>query len=405
MKAVLKKGAGKSLKAGGLWVYDNEIDRVFGGPDDGELLELRDFDGYFLGYGFINSHSRIRIRILSRDEGCAVNEELLKKRVHAAWEYRKRVMHKASDLEACRLLFGEADLLPGLTVDRFGDVLVAESLALGIDRMKRTILSALVEELAADGAKIRGVYERSDSKERDLEGMLRVSGWIELPGMGGGETQVPITENGIRYLVDIANGQKTGFFLDQKYNRLAVQRLCANARVLDCFTHTGAFALNAAHGGASEVVAVDASATAIAQAKENAHINGYERTVSFRTADVFELLPQMERQGERFDVVILDPPAFTKSRASVKKAVTGYREINLRGLRLVRDGGYLATCTCSHFMEEALFARTIAEAARGAHRRLRQVEFRQQAPDHPILWTGDENSYYLKFYIFQVFDF
>lgn len=404
-KAVIKKGEGRHLKAGGLWIYDNEIAGTEGEPEDGEILQIVDFDGYILGYGFYNSHSKIRIRVLSRDKNVPVTQELLRDRVRRAWAYRKKVMHSPEDLKACRLIFGEADLLPGLTVDLFGDVLVVESLALGIDRLKKDILTFLVEELHSDKVFIRGVYERNDSRERDLEGMPRGKGWMMLPGAGHDvppDTMVPVVENGIKYIVDIENGQKTGFFLDQKYNRLAIRRFCRDARVLDCFTHTGAFALNAAKGGAREVLAVDASETACSQAVKNAGLNGCEDIVTFRTADVFDLLPSLEEQGEMFDVVVLDPPAFTKSRASVKKAVTGYREINKRGMRLVRDGGFLATCTCSHFMDAQLFAETIAEAARGAHRRIRQVEFRQQAPDHPILWTGDENSYYLKFHIFQV---
>ncbi len=408
----LKKGAGRSFKAGGPWIYDNEIASASGAVDPGEIVTVRDFDGYFLGYGFCNPRSTIRVRILSRREDETVTEELLQKRVRDACDYRRRVMRAPEDLAACRLIFGEADLLPGLTVDRFGDVLCVESLAAGADRLKGTVLGALVDELRQDGVTIRGIYERSAGKERALEGLEDRTGWIAPEEFGqpsGRElsvdlpTQIDITENGVRYRVDIANGQKTGFFLDQKYNRLAIRPMCHGARVLDCFTHTGAFALNAAAGGAAEVLGVDASAPAIRQAEENAALNGMSGTVRFQTADVFELLPALEKQGERYDVVILDPPAFTKSRSSVKKAVTGYREINLRGMRLVRDGGYLATCTCSHFMEEELFARTIAQAARGAHVRLRQVLFSQQAPDHPILWTGEENSYYLKFYIFQVF--
>lgn len=403
----LKKGTGRSLKAGGLWVYDNEIDEagsVAGTAwTNGGIVTLKDFDGFFLGYGFLNENSKILVRLLSRREEEPVDDALLMRRVQAAWDYRKHVMASAEDLEACRIIFGEADLLPGLTVDRFGDVLVVESLALGIDLLKERILKALVEILYHDGIRIRGVYERSDSKERDLEGMPRVKGWLSIPGTEEQETIVPIVENGIRYLVDIAEGQKTGFFLDQKYNRLAIQRLCKDARVLDCFTHTGAFALNAARGGAASVLAVDASETALSQAKENVRLNGYTDIVKLQRADVFELLPELLSQELPYDVVILDPPAFTKSRSSVKKAAAGYREINQRGMQLVKDGGFLATCTCSHFMEEALFADTIREAARRAHVRLRQVEFRQQAPDHPILWTGQENSYYLKFYIFQVF--
>ncbi|MCR5674762.1 MAG: class I SAM-dependent rRNA methyltransferase [Lachnospiraceae bacterium] len=408
MKEVyLKKGAGRSLKAGGLWVYDNEIDEArssVSGEANGGIVTLRDFDGFFLGYGFCNENSKIRVRLLSRKEGEPVDDTLLKRRAEAAWNYRKRVMASTEDLSACRIIFGEADFLPGLTVDRFGDVLVVESLALGIDLLKERILGALIDVLSLDGVTIREVYERSDSKERDLEGMPRVKRWLDLPGRAksGGETLIPITENGIRYLVDIAEGQKTGFFLDQKYNRLAVQRLCRGARVLDCFTHTGAFALNAAKGGAASVLAVDASETALSQARENVRLNGLDEIVSLKRADVFELLPALQEQGEQYDVVILDPPAFTKARSSVKKAASGYREINTRGMQLVKNGGFLATCTCSHFMEEGLFAATVHEAAKRAHVRLRQVEFRQQAPDHPILWTGEDNSYYLKFYIFQV---
>ena len=314
-------------------------------------------------------------------------------RVRNAWEYRKATV----DTSSCRVIFGEADFLPGIVVDKFSDVLVVESLALGIDRLKPLILEKLKKVLSEDGISIRGIYERSDAKVRLQEGMERYKGFIGEPF----DTKVEIVENGVKYLVDVQDGQKTGFFLDQKYNRLAVQRLCPGKKVLDCFTHTGSFALNAGIAGASSVLAVDASETAITQAKENAGLNGLSDRVSFVCADVFEFLPELEKKGEKFDVVILDPPAFTKSRSSVKNAVKGYREINLRGLRLVKDGGYLATCSCSHFMDPELFAKTIREAAAGAHKRLRQVEYRTQAADHPILWAADE-SYYLKFYIFQI---
>lgn len=391
--ATLKKGEGRTVKAGGMWIYDNEIASVVGEFKDGDLVTVRDFDGYFMGYGFINTHSKIRIRLMSRREDHPVDEALLKKRVRDAWEYRKTVC----DTGCCRLIFGEADFLPGLVVDKFSDVLVVESLALGIDRLKPQILAILKQVLAEDGIRIRGVYERSDAKVRKQEGMERFKGFIGEPF----DTKVEIVENGVRYLVDVEDGQKTGFFLDQKYNRLAVQRLCRGKRVLDCFTHTGSFALNAAAAGAAEVLGVDASALGCRQAEENARLNSFEDRVRFQCADVFELLPELEQKGERFDVVILDPPAFTKSRGSVKNAVKGYREINLRGMRLLRDGGYLATCSCSHFMDPQLFAKTLGEAARSAHRRLRQVEFRTQACDHPILWAADQ-SYYLKFYIFQV---
>ena len=393
--AVLKKGEGRVIKAGGMWIYDNEIARIDGTFINGDIIEVHDFDGYFMGYGFINMHSKIRIRLMARKKEHEINDAFLERRVRDAWDYRRTVC----DTGCCRVIFGEADFLPGLVVDKFSDVLVVESLALGIDRLKPKILDILVRVMAEDGIQIRGIYERSDAKVREQEGMERYKGFIGEPF----DTQVEIEENGVKYMVDIEDGQKTGFFLDQKYNRLAIQRLCRGKKVLDCFTHTGSFALNAAAAGAMDVLGVDASELGCRQAEANARLNGFEDRVSFRCADVFELLPELERLGERYDVVILDPPAFTKSRSSVKNAVKGYREINLRGMKLIKNGGYLATCSCSHFMDQELFAKTIREAARGAHKRLRQVEFRTQACDHPILWAADQ-SYYLKFYIFQVVD-
>lgn len=389
----LKKGEGRLLKSGGMWVFDNEIASVMGSFLNGDVVLVRDFDGYPMGKGFINTNSKITVRLLTRDENQKIDEKFLEMRVRDAWEYRKKV----TDTSSCRLIFGEADFLPGLVVDKFADVLVVQSLALGIDRFKLQILELLKNILAEDGIHIRGVYERSDAKVRRQEGMELYKGFI------GEEfsTLVEIEENGVKYQVDVRDGQKTGFFLDQKYNRLAIQKLCKNARVLDCFTHTGSFALNAGIAGASEVTGVDASQLAVDQAAANAKLNGLDGTVKFICEDVFELLPELEERGEKYDVVILDPPAFTKSRNSVKNAVKGYREINLRAMRLVKDGGFLATCSCSHFMTYELFTKTIGQAARSAHKRLRQVEYRTQAPDHPILWSSDE-SYYLKFYIFQV---
>lgn len=389
----LKKGEGRTLKAGGAWVYDNEIASIAGDFENGDIVAVHDFDGYFMGYGFINTSSKITVRIMSRHKDHPITEDFIKERVRAAWEYRKQVI----DTDSCRLIFGEADWLPGLVVDKFSDVLVVESLALGIDRFKNLILEALVSVLKKDGITIRGIYERSDAKVRLQEGLPRYKGFIGESF----DTKVEITENGVKYVVDVQDGQKTGFFLDQKNNRAAIQKLCPGKKVLDCFTHTGSFALNAGIAGADSVLGVDASELGIRQAQENARRNGLEDRVSFLCADVFDLLPSLEAQGERYDVVILDPPAFTKSRQAVRNAVKGYREINLRGLKLVRDGGFLATCSCSHFMDPELFAKTIREAARGAHKRLRQVEFHTQAPDHPILWAAEE-SYYLKFYIFQV---
>ena len=409
----VKKGGARSLKAGGQWLFDNEIDRITGPgegqderaagescPEAGDIVQVKDFDGYHLGIGFYNPHSKIRIRMLSRYEKSSITPAFLRRRLQEAWNYRKAVI----DTSSCRLVFGEADFLPGLTIDKFEDILVVESLALGTDRLKLLILKELVEILAADGITVRGIFERSDAKVRELEGLPRTKGFI------GPEFDplVPITENGIRYIVDVKEGQKTGFFLDQKENRAAVARLVrrlssGEVRVLDCFTHTGSFGLNAAAAGASSVLSVDASEPAIEQARENAVRNALQDRVRYQAADVFELLPQLEKAGERYDLVILDPPAFTKSRSATKNAVKGYREINLRGMRLVKNGGFLATCSCSHFMTEDLFAKTLQEAARGARRRLRQVEFRTQGPDHPILW-GDDESYYLKFYIFQVIE-
>ena len=392
-KVHIRKGEARAFKSGGAWIYDNEVASVEGAFENGDFVTVLDHDGWPLGNGFININSKLRVRMMTRNAEQMIDEAFLEKRLRDAWEYRKRVI----DTGCCRIVFGEADFLPGLTIDKFGDVLVVESLALGMDRHKETVLRLLREILAEDGIIVRGIYERSDAKERLKEGMERVSGFLSEPF----DTTVEIVENGVRFLVDVKNGQKTGYFLDQKLNRLAMQRICRGQRVLDCFTHTGSFALNAGYAGAAEVLGVDASETGILQAEANARLNGLEDRVKFRTADVFELLPELEAAGERYDVVILDPPAFTKSRETIKRAVKGYREINLRGMKLVKDGGYLATCSCSHFMDQELFTKTIREAAQGAHKRLRQVSFSTQAPDHPILWAAGE-TYYLKFYIFQV---
>ena len=389
----LKKGAGRSLKAGGMWVYDNEISSMDENVQDGCLVHVLDFDGFFLGTGFINRRSKITVRLLARRKDTVIDDAFWEKRVRDAWEYRKQTV----DTGSCRIIFGEADWFPGLVVDKFSDVLVVESLALGIDRFKPMILDILRRVLAEDGIPVRGIYERSDAKVRLQEGMERFKGFLSEPF----DTRVQIEENGVKYLVDVQDGQKTGFFLDQKNNRAAIHRICAGKRVLDCFTHTGSFALNAGKAGAADVLGVDASQTGIDMAEENARLNGLQDKVRFTCADVFDLLPRLEAEGERYGVVILDPPAFTKSRNSIKNAVKGYREINLRGLKLVEDGGFLVTCSCSHFMDPELFAKTIREAAHGAHKRLRQVYFGTQCCDHPILWAADE-SYYLKFYIFQV---
>ena len=391
----LKKGEGRMLKAGGLWVFDNEIAAVAEGVENGGLVFVEDFDGYPMGTGFYNAQSKITVRMLSRRKHTVIDEDFLRERVNAAWEYRKRTV----DTSSCRVIFGEADFLPGLVVDKFADVLVVQSLALGIDRMKETILRLLTERLEADGIVLRGIYERSDAKVRRQEGMEPKKGFLSAPF----DTKVEIVENGVKYMVDVEEGQKTGFFLDQKYNRAAIHGLCQGADVLDCFTHTGSFALNAGIAGAKSVLGVDASRLAVEQAAQNARLNGLQDVVQFQCEDVFALLPRLEAEGKKYDVIILDPPAFTKSRSSVKNAVKGYREINLRAMKLLKDGGFLATCSCSHFMTYELFIQTIGQAAKNVHKRLRQVEYRTQAPDHPILWAADE-SYYLKFYIFQVCD-
>ncbi len=391
----LKKGEGRSLKAGGLWVFDNEIDTIMGTFTNGDTVIVHDFDGYMMGRGFINQNSKIRVRMMTRNKEQQIDEAFLRNRVQTAWNYRKDTV----DTSSCRVIFGEADFLPGIVIDKYEDVLVVESLALGIDRFKETIVRLLKECMAEDGIHIRGVYERSDAKEREKEGLTKVKGFIGEPF----DTNIEIVENGVHYMVDVENGQKTGFFLDQKYNRLAMQRICKGKKVLDCFTHMGTFALNAGIAGAKDVTGLDISEYAVEQAARNAKLNHLEDTVHFRCANVLDELPKLAAAGEQYDVVILDPPAFTKSREATKNAIKGYREINMKGMKLVKDGGYLATCSCSHFMTQELLAKTIKEAAKATHKRLRQVEFRTQSPDHPILWAADE-SYYLKFFIFQVVD-
>ena len=391
----LKKGEGRTIKAGGAWIFDNEIDTITGRFKNGEVVTVHDFDGYPMGKGFINQNSKIRIRMMTRKPDQEIDEAFLKMRVKNAWEYRKTTV----DTSSCRIIFGEADFLPGLVIDKYEDVLVVECLALGMEQFKEIIVNFLKDILAEDGIKIRGVYERSDANERTKEGLSKVKGFIG----DAFDTNVEIVENGVHYMVDVANGQKTGFFLDQKYNRLAMQRICKGKKVLDCFTHMGTFALNAGIAGAADVTGLDISEYAVSQAEANARLNHLENTVHFRQANVLDELPKLAQVGEKYDVVILDPPAFTKSREATKNAIKGYREINMKGLKLVKDGGYLATCSCSHFMTQELLAKTVKEAAKATHKRLRQVEFRTQAPDHPILWAADE-SYYLKFFVFQVVD-
>ena len=397
----VSKKAEHAIIKGHPWVYFNEITEAH--PfENGELVDVVSQKGSYLGTGFANENSKIRVRLISRNANDKFDEAFFERRLRHAIDYRKTVM--GDDFSNCRLIFGEADSFPGLTVDRFGDILVAQVLSLGIEKRKKMLFELLAKIFAQDNQPIRGIYERNDVAIRELEGMEQYKGFFPLEGYPiPDSTETTITENGITYAVDFENGQKTGFFLDQKYNRLAMQRICKGKRVLDCFTHMGTFALNAGIAGATEVTGLDISEYAVSQATENAKRNGLEDRVTFRCANVFDELPRLAEAGEKYDVVILDPPAFTKSRQATKNAIKGYREINIKGLKLVKDGGYLATCSCSHFMTQELLAKTVREAARNAHKRLRQVEFRTQSPDHPILWAADE-SYYLKFFIFQVVD-
>ncbi len=416
----LKKGEGRTIKAGGAWIFDNEIDTIKGTFKNGAIVTVEDFDGYPMGKGYINQKSKIRVRMMTRKKDQEVDQALLCERVSNAWDYRKNVM--PDDLNCCRVVFGEADFLPGITIDKYDDVLVVESLTLGMEQFKEIIVDLLIKEMKKDGFIIRAVYERSDAKERKKEGMTlrkhlmwtledgfisRLDEEVQQAKEEAFDPHVEIVENGVHYIVDVKNGQKTGFFLDQKYNRLAMQRICKGKKVLDCFTHMGTFALNAGIAGATDVTGLDISEFAVEQATANAVRNGLDKTVKFRCANVLEELPKLAAANEKYDVVILDPPAFTKSKEATKNAIKGYREINMKGLKLVRDGGYLATCSCSHFMTQELLAKTVKEAAKATHKRLRQIEFRTQGPDHPILWTNTSNvpeSYYLKFFIFQVCD-
>lgn len=399
--AVVTRKAENSILSGHPWVYNTEITALKGNYRNGDLVDAVSPRGKYLGTGFLNDHSKIRLRIISRNANDSFDEAFFERRLRHAWNYRKTVM--GPDSSCCRVIFGEADLFPGLTVDRFQNILVAQTLSLGMERLKPLLFPLLCKILREDGQTIDGIYERNDVGIRELEGMEQGKGFFQLEGEKPPEsTKTVITENGIEYLVDFENGQKTGFFLDQKYNRRAVAKISEGKRVLDCFTHTGSFALNAAKGGAAAVHAVDISAEAVAMATENAVRNGLADRVTFETANVFDLLAGMPGGAQSpYDLIVLDPPAFTKSRGTVDGAMRGYKEINLRAMKLLPRGGYLATCSCSHFMTEELFCTMLRSAAFDAQVMLRQVEARQQAPDHPILWNVPETNY-LKFYLFQV---
>ena len=399
-KAIITKKGENWVGGGHPWIYDAEVLSIEGEYENGSLVDAVSEKGKYIGTGFISTESKIRIRLVSKNANDKFDREFWKRRVKYAWDYRKTVM--GEDIGCCRLIFGEADQFPGLTVDKFGDILVTQCLSIGMEKIKNTIFPLLHEVLSEDGQTVRGIYERNDVAIRKLEGMEENKGWFEIPGVPVPDsTETEIVENGIKYNVDFENGQKTGFFLDQKYNRLAVSKIAKGKRVLDCFTHTGSFALNAAKGGASHVCAVDISESAIEMAKRNAEQNGLTGTMEFRVADVFDLLTNLDNKKEKFDFIILDPPAFTKSRKTVDSAFKGYKDNNLRAMKRLPRGGYFATASCSHFMPDELFVKMLRSAAKDAGVELRQIEARQQSPDHPILWNVPETDY-LKFYIFQV---
>lgn len=398
-KCIITPKGTRWVEQGHPWLYEAEVMGMEGECDNGGLVDAVSEKGKYLGTGFLSLQSKIRVRLISRNANDRFDEAFWRRRIQYAWQYRKTVM--GEDISCCRIIFGEADGFPGLTVDRFSDILVTQTLSVGMERLKSVIFPLLVEVLREDGQEIRGIYERNDVAIRALEGLEQDKGWYPL-GESFPDTVTEIRENGIFYRVDVENGQKTGFFLDQKYNRRAVARLAKGARVLDCFTHTGSFALNAALGGAEHVTAVDVSASAVEMARQNARRNGLEDRMDFLVADVFDLLPELAARGKKdYDFIILDPPAFTKSRKTVDSAQRGYKEINFRALKLLPRGGYLATASCSHFMPSDQFVRMLRSAALDAGVELRQIEARQQAPDHPILWNVPETDY-LKFYLFQV---
>jgi 23S rRNA (cytosine1962-C5)-methyltransferase len=387
-KFFLHNGKNKKAEGGRPWIYIDEINEYDGEYENGDIVEVYNHKNYFIGKGYINDRSKITIRIMTRDKDEEIDREFFKRRFMAAWDYRTTVI----DTSSCRFIFGEADLLPGLTVDKYEDYYVIQISTLGMDQYRSIIVDILVNEYKA-----KGIYERSDIATREIEGLEQKKGFLTAEF----DTNIVITENGVKYIVDLENGQKTGFFLDQKENRAAIHRVCKDKDVLDCFTHTGSFALNAGFAGAKSVLGVDVSAHAIACATKNAELNNLQDRVKFEVHNAFDVLSTWSKEGRQFDVVILDPPAFTKSRNTINGAKRGYKEINLRGLTMVKSGGYFITCSCSHYMSEELLKATINEAAHDAHKLLRQVEFRTQSADHPILWSSDE-SYYLKFFVFQV---
>ena len=396
-KVSITSKAARSLKNGHPWVYGDEILSVEGQILDGGIVDC--FEGSsWQGAGFFNSNSKITVRIISRNSNDVFDYKFWYRRILYAIKYRMTVM-QGDDFKCCRIIHGEADQMPGFTCDRYGDIAVSEIASLGLEQNKDVIYEALMAVFEEIGEPLKGIYERNELALREKEGLDLYKGWY-----GGKDYPciIEITENGIKYSVDIENGQKTGFFLDQKYNRQAAARIAKDKTVLDCFTHTGSFGLNCASGGAKHVTSVDISSQAIEMARANAVRNNLEDKIDYVCRDVFELLTEMaEKKDHKYDYIILDPPAFTKSRQTVESAGRGYKEINLKAMKLLPRGGYLATCSCSHFMTDELFRKMLSAAARDASVSLRQIEARTQAPDHPILWNVPETDY-LKFYIFQV---
>ena len=388
-KAILHEGKQKRILGGHPWIYRTEIKEIRGEFQPGDIVEVYDIRERWIGRGYINPASQISIRIMTRNAEEEINEDFFRRRIQAAWDYRQRVVRESN---ACRVIFGEADFLPGLIVDKFGDYLAIQTLTLGIDKHREIVVKLLQEIL-----KPAGMYERNDVSVRELEGLPLQTGFMGEPF----DPKVVIKENGLRFVVDLAGGQKTGYFLDQRENRMALQGLVHGGRVLDCFCHTGTFSMYAAKFGASEVLGLDIAAPALEVARANAELNGYGKSCSFKETNSFDELRAMEKAGEKFDVVVLDPPAFTKSRKAVAGAVRGYKEINLRGMKLLSPGGYLVTCSCSYHMKEEMFLEVISQAGRDAGRQLRLVELRRQAKDHPMLLASPE-THYLKCVVLQV---
>ena len=388
-KIVRKRKIAQRIANGHPWVFGNEVEKMIGTPEPGDIVDVFYYDDKYCGRGYYNPKSQILVRLLTRKKE-EINEQFFYTRIKQAWEYRQRIGYT----ENCRLIFGEADEMPALIIDKFNDYFVIQTLALGMDLFKPFIIKALETIF-----KPKGIYERNDVPVRELEGIPQQKGFLTAPF----DTNIIINENGLKFNVDIENGQKTGYFLDQQDNRRAIQHISKGADVLGAFTYTGTFEIHAAHYGAKSVLGIDISENAVAQANKNAALNGLDKICKFETMNAFDVLKNWVKEERQYDVVMLDPPAFTKSRESIQKAITGYKEINLRGIKLIRNGGFLVTSSCTNLVQPELFLQTIEMAAKDARKKIRQVTFQAQASDHPIIW-GMENTNYLKFLIVEVTD-